>query len=141
MAHQRGGLVPIGEAFGGPDEVDPRCLAPGAAPLHPSRSGEPACFGQRSGPRSRLHGADAGVVLGELAGLEFADVAQREGRWAIVDLVGKHGRVLTVPMPSWAKTALDDWATAAGIESGPVRSRTKRSSRRSSGMPALTAPG
>ena len=56
-------------------------------------------------------------MLGELAGLEFADVAQREGRWAIVDLVGKHGRVRTVPMPSWAKTALDDWATAAGIES------------------------
>ncbi len=33
-----------------------------------------------------------GLRRGELAGLEFADVAQREGRWAIVDLVGKHGR-------------------------------------------------
>ena len=46
-----------------------------------------------------------GLRRGELAGLEFADVAQREGRWAIVDLVGKHGRVRTVPMPSWASTA------------------------------------
>ena len=54
-----------------------------------------------------------GLRRGELAGLEFSDVAQREGRWAIVDLVGKHGRVRTVPMPSWAKTALDGWATAA----------------------------
>ena len=68
-------------------------------------------------------------MLGELAGLEFADVAQREGRWAIVDLVGKHGRVRTVPMPSWAKTALYDWATAAGIESGPVLRRVDKGGR------------
>ena len=39
-------------------------------------------------------------------------MAQREGRWAIVDLLGKHGRVRTVPMPSWAKTALDGWASS-----------------------------
>ena len=32
------------------------------------------------------------------------EVAQREGHWAIVDLVGKNGRVRTVPMPPWAKT-------------------------------------
>ena len=61
-----------------------------------------------------------GLRRGELSGLEFADVAQREGRWAIVDLVGKHGRVRTVPMPSWAFAALDGWAAAAGITSGPV---------------------
>ena len=28
---------------------------------------------------------------------------QRDGRWCIVDLVGKHGRVRTVPMPTWVK--------------------------------------
>ena len=61
-----------------------------------------------------------GLRRGELAGLLFADVAQREGRWTIVDLVGKHGRVRTVPMPFWAKAALDRWAGAAGIDSGPV---------------------
>ena len=61
-----------------------------------------------------------GLRRGELAGLEFGDVAQREGRWAIVDLVGKHGRVRTVPIPSWAFAALDEWAAAAGIVSGPV---------------------
>ena len=61
-----------------------------------------------------------GLRRGELAGLEFTDVAQREGRWAIVDLVGKHGRVRTVPMPSWVFAALDEWAAAAGITSGPV---------------------
>ena len=64
-----------------------------------------------------------------MAGLEFRDVAQREGRWAIVDLVGKHGRVRTVPMPSWAKTALDGWASAAGISSGPVLRRVSKGGR------------
>ena len=61
-----------------------------------------------------------GLRRGELAGLAFGDVAQREGRWAIVDLLGKHGRVRTVPMPSWVFAALDEWAAAAGISSGPV---------------------
>ncbi len=61
-----------------------------------------------------------GLRRGELAGLEFPDVSQREGRWAIVDLTGKHGRVRTVPMPSWVFWALDEWAAAAGITSGPV---------------------
>ena len=70
-----------------------------------------------------------GLQRGELAGLDFQDVAQREGRWAIVDLVGKHGRVRTVPMPSWAKTALDGWAAAAGIDSGAVLRRVDKGGR------------
>ena len=67
-----------------------------------------------------------GLRRGELAGLSFSDVAQREGRWAIVDLLGKHGRVRTVPMPSWAKLALDDWAAVAGIDSGAVLRRVSK---------------
>ena len=74
-----------------------------------------------------------GLRRGELAGLEFHDVTQREGRWAIVDLVGKHGRVRTVPMPSWAKAALDRWAAAAGIDSGPVLRRVDKAGRVGSG--------
>jgi integrase len=37
-----------------------------------------------------------------------------------VDLVGKHGRVRTVPMPTWVKVAIDGWTTPAGITDGPV---------------------
>ena len=70
-----------------------------------------------------------GLRRGELAGLDFQDVAQREGRWAIVDLLGKHGRVRTVPMPSWAKTALDTWAAAAGISTGAVLRRVSKGGR------------
>ncbi len=64
-----------------------------------------------------------------MAGLGFSDVAQCEGRWAIVDLVGKHGRVRTVPMPSWAKDALDRWAAAAGISTGAVLRRVDKAGR------------
>ena len=71
----------------------------------------------------------SGLRRGELAGLGFGAIAQREGRWAIVDLVGKHGRVRTVPMPSWAKAALDGWAAAAGIDSGPVLRRVSKAGR------------
>ena len=64
MQRQRGELVPIGESHrpGRAGEESPPALAPGAAPLHPRRSGEPVDRGQRSGPRSRVHGAAAGAL-------------------------------------------------------------------------------
>jgi integrase len=61
-----------------------------------------------------------GLRRNEVARLVLDSVQQRESRWVIVDLVGKHGRVRTVPMPGWTKTAIDDWAAAAGFTSGPV---------------------
>ena len=41
-----------------------------------------------------------GLRRSEVAALTFKHIQQRAGRWCIVDLVGKHGRVRTVPMPS-----------------------------------------
>lgn len=61
-----------------------------------------------------------GLRREEVAALKFKDVQQREGRWAIVDIRGKHGRVRTVPMPSWAKVAIDEWAAAAEISEGAL---------------------
>jgi hypothetical protein len=40
-----------------------------------------------------------GLRRKEMAQLEFTHVQQRDGRWCIVDIRGKHGRVRTVPMP------------------------------------------
>ena len=33
-------------------------------------------------------------------------------------LIGKGGRVRSVPMPSWAKAAIDVWVTSAGFNTG-----------------------
>ena len=59
-----------------------------------------------------------GLRRSEVAALTMAHVQQRDGRWCIVDLVGKHGRVRTVPIPTWVKVAIDAWAGEAGIISG-----------------------
>jgi integrase len=68
-----------------------------------------------------------GLRRSECAALTFGHVQQRDGRWCIVDLVGKHGRVRTIPMPTWVKVAIDTWTTAAGISSGPVFRAVNRS--------------
>jgi site-specific recombinase XerC len=35
----------------------------------------------------------------EVAALALKHIQQRDNRWCIVDLIGKHGRVRTIPMP------------------------------------------
>jgi len=42
---------------------------------------------------------DCGLRRAELAALRYEDIQQRDGRWVIVDLIGKGRRVRTVPMP------------------------------------------
>ena len=61
-----------------------------------------------------------GLRRAELAALEVDHIQTRQGHWAIIDLVGKGGHVRTVPIPSWAKDALDRWTSAAGITGGRV---------------------
>lgn len=39
----------------------------------------------------------------ELTNLEVDEIQLREGRWVIVDMRGKGGRVRTVPIPMWVK--------------------------------------
>ena len=61
-----------------------------------------------------------GLRRSEVAGLTLRHIQQRENRWCIVDLIGKHGRVRTVPMPTWVKVAIDSWTLAAGLAEGHV---------------------
>lgn len=62
----------------------------------------------------------AGLRRSEVAALTFDRVQQREGRWVIVDLMGKGNRIRSVPIPSWTQAALDAWAKAAGLSAGIV---------------------
>src|ERR1700690_3812797 len=61
-----------------------------------------------------------GLRRSEVAALTFTHLQQRDGRWCIVDLVGKHGRVRTAPMPTWVKVAIDAWTAPAGVTEGHV---------------------
>jgi len=61
-----------------------------------------------------------GLRREETALLTLEHVQQRDARWVIVDMKGKGGKIRTAPMPSWTKTAIDEWTTAAGFTAGRV---------------------
>lgn len=59
-----------------------------------------------------------GLRRSELAHLDADRIQQREGRWVVVDIEGKGSRIRSVPMPAWAKAAVDAWTAVAGIDGG-----------------------
>jgi site-specific recombinase XerD len=59
-----------------------------------------------------------GLRREELMLLTVAHVQQREGRWVLVDLMGKGKRVRSIPMPAWTKVAIDQWLDDTGIRHG-----------------------
>jgi integrase len=71
-------------------------------------------------------GAMVGLLLGcglrrsEVVGLNLDQLLSREGHWVIVNLVGKGGRLRTVPMPSWCKELVDTWLRHSGVSDGKV---------------------
>lgn len=67
-----------------------------------------------------------GLRRAEAAILSVSHIQQREGRWAIVDIVGKRDKMRTVPMPSWAKATIDSWTYAARIDDGFVFRRVNK---------------
>jgi len=67
-----------------------------------------------------------GLRRSEVAALTFDHVQQREGRWVLVDLLGKGGRVRTVPMASWTNAAIDRWTEKAGLTEGRVFRRVHK---------------
>ena len=50
-----------------------------------------------------------GLRRGELLAISAASIQLREDHWVMVDLLGKAGHIRTVPIPLWAKEALDRW--------------------------------
>jgi len=61
-----------------------------------------------------------GLRRREAAALTVGHIQLRDARWVIVDLIGKGGRIRSVPMPSWTKSAIDSWIAAADIRDGLV---------------------
>jgi integrase len=56
----------------------------------------------------------------ELASLMIDDIQLREGRWVIIDLLGKGGRIRTVAVPIWVKQGIEAWLAAAKIDKGSL---------------------
>jgi len=48
-----------------------------------------------------------GIRCEELASIKCGQIQQRDGRWVIVDLLGKGKKLRTVPIPNWCKALLD----------------------------------
>jgi integrase len=67
-----------------------------------------------------------GLRRAELVGLGTKDFQVREEHWVIPDLMGKGKHIRTVPVPVWAKQAVDAWITAAGINDGMIFRRVSR---------------
>src|SRR5947209_14314424 len=61
-----------------------------------------------------------GLRRAEAASLSFEHVQQRDGRWVLVDLIGKRDKIRSVPMPNWTKAAIDAWSRASGVAEGLV---------------------
>ncbi len=68
----------------------------------------------------------AGLRRSEVAALRVEHIQQREGRWVILDIVGKGNRVRSVPIPAWSKSAIDAWCQAADIQDGQLFRRVNK---------------
>ena len=81
-------------------------------------------------------GAILGLLLGcglrrsEVVGLTMDQLQTRDGRWVIVDLIGKGRRLRTVPVPSWSKQLLDAWFRHSGVSQGRVFRRVSKMGKR-----------
>ncbi len=67
-----------------------------------------------------------GLRRSEIAALTLGHLQVRDSRWLIADLIGKHRRIRTVPVPDWVKLSIELWLSKSGISSGQLfRSITK----------------
>jgi integrase len=67
-----------------------------------------------------------GLRRAEAVELTTKDLQIREAHWVIADLMGKGKHIRTVPVPTWAKAAIDEWITASGIAAGKIFRRINK---------------
>jgi integrase len=78
-----------------------------------------------------------GLRRSEVVGLQLDQLQLREGHWVIVNLIGKGGRIRTVPVPAWCKALVDCWIRHSGVREGRVFRRIlKNGTRRDDGVTA-----
>jgi len=83
-------------------------------------------------PRGRRDAAMIGLLLGcslrrsETVKLRLDQLQLRESHWVIVDMVGKGGRLRTIPVPAWCKGLIDALVRDTGVTEGKVFRRVLR---------------
>jgi len=86
--------------------------------------------------RGRRDAALIGLLLGcglrrsEAVDLRFDQLQLRESHWVIVDMVGKGGRLRTVPVPPWCKSLIDVWLRDSRVIGGKVFRRVSKNGAR-----------
>jgi integrase len=98
------------------------------------------CQGIDAASKNSLRGWRDGAMLGlllgcglrrsEVVGLSLDQFQSRDGRWVIVNLVGKGKRLRTVPVPSWSKELLNAWLRHSGVNEGKVFRRVLKGGKR-----------
>ena len=87
-------------------------------------------------PQSTLRGKRDAALIGLLLGcglrrseavsLRLDQLQLREDHWVIADLVGKGGRLRTVPVPEWCKDLIDAWLRDSGVAGGMIFRRISK---------------
>jgi len=93
----------------GVEEAEALICAPGADTLKGLRDQAILCVA-----------IGCGLRRSEVAALVVDHLQIRDGRWLIADIVGKHGRIRTVPVPAWVMDHIQRWLDRADISSGRV---------------------
>jgi integrase len=61
-----------------------------------------------------------GLRRSEVVSLRLDQLQSRDGHCVIVDLLGKAGRLRTVPVPDWCKALVDIWLRDSGVSEGKI---------------------
>jgi len=67
-----------------------------------------------------------GLRRSETVNLRLDQLQLRDSHWVIVDMVGKGGRLRTVPVPAWCKGLMDVWIRDTGMTEGKVFRRVSK---------------
>ncbi len=82
--------------------------------------------------RGKRDAAMIGLLLGcglrrsETVNLRVDQLQSRQNHWVIVDMLGKGGRLRTVPVPIWCKSLIDAWLRGSRVTEGKVFRRVLR---------------